>query len=462
MTNRWLRVVAPLFASLALLRGASASRIAGTPPASPVPDVMYVAGSSQKVCQVTGETDLQFNTPTASQTGTRFGLFGADLGYSFDHDGKLFFLFGDAMPTPKFHGQPNGSPPRDPDDNDATGYTADTIVDQCPTLDFIADASGSFKSPVVLDAQGQPAITLRIDEMPISGISANGRMYVVFGTDNYVYPTPGPKPGALGAPTRSVVGVSDDDAKTFHYLYDLSSGSGAKFIYTTIAQGDSGYLYFWGTQGGTRYRQSAPYFARKQGGSMDQAGGMEYFAGLASDGTPAFSTSEADAVPLFQDFDGAGLQPKDCMANLSADWNPFVNRWIMLYGCTDRTSSNPGGIYMRTAQYPWGPWTAAQTIFSGERDQGTCHFIHRAVTATDPACDYLSTAERMDESGGSYAPYLIPGWATGAAGCGTSTLYYTMATFNPYTQVLMTSAIQGSGQAAGDADSQPCIGTGGS
>jgi hypothetical protein len=50
--------------------------------------VLYVPGSVQKVCQVTGETDLEFNMPTASQTETRFGLVRADHGYSFEHNGK--------------------------------------------------------------------------------------------------------------------------------------------------------------------------------------------------------------------------------------------------------------------------------------------------------------------------------------------------------------------------------------
>jgi len=46
--------------------------------------------------------------PTVNQTATRYGLVAADLGYSFEHDGKAFFLFGDAAPTRTFHGKRNG------------------------------------------------------------------------------------------------------------------------------------------------------------------------------------------------------------------------------------------------------------------------------------------------------------------------------------------------------------------
>jgi hypothetical protein len=49
----------------------------------------------QKICQVTGEWDRQLNKPVPSRTDSRFGLFGTDLGSSFEHDGRLWFLFGD-------------------------------------------------------------------------------------------------------------------------------------------------------------------------------------------------------------------------------------------------------------------------------------------------------------------------------------------------------------------------------
>jgi hypothetical protein len=47
--------------------------------------------------------------PTVNQTATRYGLAAADLGHSFEHDGKAFFLFGDAAPPRAFHGKHNGT-----------------------------------------------------------------------------------------------------------------------------------------------------------------------------------------------------------------------------------------------------------------------------------------------------------------------------------------------------------------
>ena len=95
-------------ASLALLLPASArgQTTTSSGPSTPLRnDISYVPGSSQKICQLTEEMDRQLGVPTLNQTETLWGLEGVDLGYSFEHDGKLFFLFGDAHPTPTFNGK---------------------------------------------------------------------------------------------------------------------------------------------------------------------------------------------------------------------------------------------------------------------------------------------------------------------------------------------------------------------
>lgn len=435
-------------AILMLSQPAFAADEASTPASLPAPlpnNIVYVPGSSQKICQLTGEMDRQFHKPTFNQTRTRFGLVAGDHGYSFEHNGKLFFLFGDTQPSSRFKGKLNGTndPPRMADYNDAIAFTLDASIGQCVRLDFIRNANGAYKNPVVLNTQGQPAIRLRTNESPISGISQGGRMYVIFGTDNPRGTARPPEP--LGYPTRTVVAVSDDDANTFHFLYDFSKGANAKFINTAIAGGKDGYLYFWGTQGGEMYRKSAPYLARMRAediGKTDGGRSLEYFAGLDSGKTPRFSKSEADASPLFADYLEGSSAPHNCMGELGVEWNRFVNRWVMLYNCLNNTPANPRGIYMRLAEQPWGPWGAPQTIFNPMMDGGYCHFIHRAVTAQSPACDDMSAPNRLGVWGGDYGPYFISRFTTGDEARRTSTFYYTMDTWNPYTQVIMKSTIQ--------------------
>ncbi len=408
--------------------------------------VLFVPGSIQKVCQVTGDTDLEFHQPTMSMTQTRYGLVRADHGYSFEHHGKLFFLFGDTHPTDKFNGHPNSQTdlPRQYFDNDAIGYVSDSSAGPCFRLDFITDSIGAYKNPVVLNALGQPAIHLRTNESPVSGISDGGRMFVIFGTDNPTDTASPPEP--LGYPARTVVAVSDDDANTFHYLYSFSREPGAKFINTAIGRGQDGYLYFWGTQGDSLYRKSAVFLARKPAGSMADSTAIEYLHAVDPDGSPVFTTSEAGAVPLFHDSlpgPGGTMQVADGMGELGVDWNPYVQRWVMLYNCLNDTPKNPRGIYMRTAERPWGPWSEPQTIFNPTRDAGYCFFIHRAVSSQNPTpCDSLAGPDRMSDPGGDYGPYFISRLTTGDVSKGTSTFFFTMDTWNPYTQVIMQASIQ--------------------
>jgi len=53
-------------------------------------------GTSDKICQLTGDTDWETGRPTAARTSTNFGLDAADLGYPVEHNGKLILLFGDS------------------------------------------------------------------------------------------------------------------------------------------------------------------------------------------------------------------------------------------------------------------------------------------------------------------------------------------------------------------------------
>jgi hypothetical protein len=415
---------------------------------TPVPFIRYIPGSSQKVCQLTGETDREFGKPTVNQTETRWGLVSVDVGYSFEHDGKLFFIFGDANPTAMFNGKPNGpnDPPRRWDDNDGPiAFTTATNIDNCLKLGVVTDSIGAYKNPIVLNAQGQPAIELRIDEAPISGFSQAGRMYVFFMTDNYVYPSPGPTSSDLGMSTRSVLAVSDDDGRTFHYLYDFSKRPESKFVSDVeIAHGTDGYLYFWGTQGGKLYRKSPAYFARKPASAIDQPGGLEYFAGLDANGQPHFSALEADAAPLFHDYNQnttGQRQMADCIGEFGVEWNNFIHRWVMLYNCGDQTKQNTPGIYLRVASEPWGPWSEPVTVFDAWRDKGYCHFMHAVV---NPPCDSMNEPGEAGMWGGAYGPYFISRFTTGDAASGITTFYYTLSTWEPYQKIIMKSTIQSS------------------
>jgi len=174
--------------------------------------------------------------------------------------------------------------------------------------------------------------------------------------------------------------------------------------------------------------------ARKLAGTLGSPDGLEYFHGLKPDDSPDFEPGESNAAFLFHD------SPADCMGELSVTWNEFLQRWLMLYNCGARGPAE-SGILLRAAAQPWGPWSEPQLIFNPARDNGLCHFIHRAVTAAQPQCDNLAGPQQLAESGGGYGPYVLARYTTGDAAAGTTTIYYTLSTWIPYTEVILMSSL---------------------
>lgn len=73
----------------------------------------------------------------------------------------------------------------------------------------------------------------------------------------------------------------------------------------------------------------------------------EFFAGLAGDGTPAWSTDLADKQPVFEDANGVGW-------NLSVSYHPGLRRHLL---ATEHGETHAGKFGLFDAPEPWGPWT---------------------------------------------------------------------------------------------------------
>src|SRR5580692_12345893 len=131
-------------------------------PAEPV--LRYLAGSTTKVEQLLGEEDKQLRRPTLSQTVTRYGIEGTDLGNSFEHGGRVYFLFGDTVGRLR-HAL----------DTIATSDANDP--ESGVRLDFLKSGSD------YLTIQ-PPGISMGAFEVPVSGISLGGRMYVAVSTNH--------------------------------------------------------------------------------------------------------------------------------------------------------------------------------------------------------------------------------------------------------------------------------------
>jgi hypothetical protein len=105
MTFKLAAVLTTQFVIIGLL-GASAAETGAPGPVARI-------GSTEKVCQLTGDTDWETGRPTAGRTFSNFGLDAADLGYPVEHAGKLILLFGDSWPPRHPGGAIREVPPDD-------------------------------------------------------------------------------------------------------------------------------------------------------------------------------------------------------------------------------------------------------------------------------------------------------------------------------------------------------------
>ncbi len=360
--------------------------------------IEYLPGSTKKISQLVGDYDRQQQIQTLNRTESRYGLVSTDLGVPFRHKGRTFLLFGDSW------GAAGG---------DAIASTDDTNPEDGMNLTFATFRDGTYK-PVMV-----PGVDQGDYEVPMEGVSVGDKMYIYHTTDHSNTVVMG----------RSVVAVSDDDGDTFRYLYDFSK---RHFINVSIVDIDlaewSGFPLGTGKGlvifGSGSYRRSDVRLAYQPAERIETPQSLRYFAGLDRSNVPLWSENEDDAIALFS-------QP--FVGELSVSFNPFLRKWIMLYNCDP-----PRGINFRYADVPWGPWSEPRVLFDPWKDNGYCHFMH--VDWQFSQCDSVHDPGRQNEWGGEYGPYQFTDLATGNDS--TTTIYFTLSTWNPYTVVLMKSTLK--------------------
>jgi len=369
--------------------------------------------STIKVTQLTGDIDRETGKETLNQTGKHFGIYGTDLGVSFIHNGRIYFLFGDTNRRDPDTGLPASAFPGEDfneelTDLDAIAYTTSDRAYNGITLTFNSDY------PHVDD------IVQLTGEHPIDGISLNKEMFVFFTTDL--------QPDGL-VPTRTVLAKSNDDGISFgKSLYTFST---SKFIHISceiinnekidglpINRGKG--LLIWGS---SVHRKSDIFLAHIPLNEITNKSSIRYFAGFASSDSKKalWKTKEEEAKPLFK---------AECIGELSVRWNYYLNKWIMLYNCE---LCNTIGVLIRLADNPWGPWSSPKIIFDPKDGYGK--FIH------SPGNDniYDKGRNRPSDWGAVYGPYQITPYSTGIKYRYTK-IYFTLSTWNPY-QVIQMSAI---------------------
>jgi hypothetical protein len=370
---------------------------------APTPVLRYVPGSTVKVQQLLGEWDKQRRQLTLSRTRTRYQLRGTDLGYSLEHKGIVYFLFGDTV------GRLGGG-------LDTMATTDVRDPEQGVRLDFVT-------------APGRPYLTIEPPglsmggfETPAGGISLADHLYVVVRTshsDNW-------------ATDRTVLTKFVPPAR-FNVLRTMSAPPTARFLTMSLQlqpgpieglPGGGPFVIIWGT--GT-YRGSDAYLSVVPAADFETGRGTRYFAGLSPTGAPTWTEQESKASPIVADGQ---------LGDLSVTWCKQLGLWLM-------TNDHmwPHGIFFRSSATPWGPWSKPQRVFNALDGAG---FIHDPARIPDDglAGPVIGIGELNPAAmhGGAYAPYVVERW-TKLQG-NELTLYYVLSTWNPYVVVLMKSRFQ--------------------
>jgi hypothetical protein len=239
-------------------------------------------------------------------------------------------------------------------------------------------------------------------------------------------------------------------------------------------------VFLWGRPGfigvAAHQRSLGLYFAY-----VDMPAGAEFswrprfFTGMNAKGAPQFSASEKDAVPVDLDATRAGVQPAelhDIVDQESVVWIEPLKKWLMFYGggmgklpappvfpncgllelftgaeCKEVITGN-GAIRMRTANDPWGPWSAPQdVIVGGDPDAQPLRDLYAAGGVLHhPACVQAGCAPptrspqlQAGEYGFLYGANIIEQWIK-PVGPAVDVIW-NASTWDPYRVILLRTRI---------------------
>ncbi|HXW62094.1 MAG TPA: DUF4185 domain-containing protein [Candidatus Acidoferrales bacterium] len=370
------------------------------------PALHYLAGSTVKVQQLLGEEDKQLHQLTLSRTITRYGIEGTDLGSSFEHEGRAYFLFGDTV------GRLRRA-------LDTIATTDADDPERGVRLDFLMSGSD------YLTIQ-PPGISMGAFEVPVAGISLGGQVYVVVSTNH----------SDDGSTDRSVL-TRFKPPTNFQPLRTISQLPEGRFVKmslhvqpATIAGLPAGgpFILVWGT--GT-YRKSDAYLLIVPSAQFESGTGTRYFAGLDGGSSPIWSEKESDSKAIVEN---------GTMGDLSVTWCKDLGLWLMTYDSRDPA---PRGILFSYSRTPWGPWSEPQIIFNAARDGAIGKFIHNPEASPDDglAGPVIGKGQANPRAvrGGAYAPYVVERWTK--AQRSELSIYYVLSTWNPYVVILMKSRL---------------------
>jgi len=390
-----------------------------------------------RIGQLTGGYDPE-GKPFINDT-VPWRVAGVDLGASTEHHGRLYFFFGDVVPTP------GGSWP--PYDSDLIAYTQDAS----------AEPNGLRLTPVTRDGAFYP-FTVRFPNGPTNGIqllqndtptgafSYGGKVHVFFAWHDLSKPdrpfhsslASSPDPGQA-VPFRWMAHISTKFSQVAPWVITNSDLAGLP-----AATGEGLVLFGQGATADGHGAVSLAWIPLEAGRDPDFSR-IRYYTKASSPGQP-WSTHEADAAPLFK--------TRWFWSSLSVGRIAGMGRWILLYQRAARPEAPEESIVARIARTPFEFADATESgeipIFTPAQDGAyrvvasdgsVLHrgYMHRQGSSVADGLDRLPPT--IGGNGFAYGAYLLNRYTRWDAATRTLTIYYVMSTGMPYQVQLMRSEI---------------------
>jgi hypothetical protein len=400
------------------------------PPGPPAPaTVVEVA----RIAQLTGDRDPEDpNRPILNPTGA-WGVPGVDLGASTEHDGRLFFFFGDVPRMGRTEGPEQ--------DGDLVAFTSDTEVGPAgirlqPTL------SGPYFEQYTVEPPFTNATFT--NRTPTGAFSFGGRAYVFAVVDDVDAPDP-----TKALPLSILTSKEHPDLPGTYqveFQFDNFRFWQVAPIVVDNAAIDSlplpngpGLIMYGGGQPGSIQLGWLPLPITPQGRGAPS--GIRYYTGSG------WSTKADDAkilVPL-----------PDGYTSVSAAWITGANLWVLVYSnarpadySTYYSSVHPdllrlpfaltGSVVARIGPTPWQLSDEIE-IFNPCRDGAYTRYMH--WTGFDSIVPNVPP-NLGDDQAWAYGAFLVNRFCYWEPDSRTLTLHYLMSPSRPYQVQLMRTRLQ--------------------
>ena len=276
---------------------------------------------------VTGSDRISILTgpDSPARTHERWNIAGADLGFTFEYDDKLYMVFGDTWGRDGVEGADwRSNVMVVVEQDDEHGY----II-----TDVIADENGEAKE--ILPSLKEPRQEYTV--IPNTGVSVGDRMYLQYmSVRTWDKQWWGYKKPIIN---HSSIAWSDDGGQTWNMDKQVVWEGSTPFAQGSMVKHD-GYVYFFGA---TADRFGPAHLLRVDEEELLNPEEYKYWAGDGWSEDP-YAVQEIIPGPV---------------GEMSVRWSEYHRRWIMMY-----KNENSHNVVMRTAPNPEGPWDYERVVAS--------------------------------------------------------------------------------------------------